>query len=98
MLSHGFSLDVWAPEVRFLTQTGKGEAVFQSPAFLFWSAYSRGDRVTVCYPPERPEDARVADSFIWWPETRRALWLMGVLLAGGAVLLWKKEARSSIGA
>lgn len=22
--SHGFSLDVWAPEVRFLTQTGKG--------------------------------------------------------------------------
>lgn len=98
MLSHGFSLDVWAPEVRFLTQTGKGEAVFQSPAFLFWAAYSRGDRVTVCYPPERPEDARVADSFIWWPETRRALWLMGVLLAGGAVLLWKKEARSSIGA
>ena len=98
MGTSGPSLDVWAPEVRFLPQTGEGEVVFQSPAFLFWSSYSRGDRVTVCYPPERPEDARVADSFIWWPETRRALWLMAFLLAGGTVLLRKREVRSSVGA
>lgn len=98
MGTSGPSLDVWAPEVRFLPQTGEGEVVFQSPAFLFWSSYSRGDRVTVCYRPERPEDARVADSFIWWPETRRALWLMAFLLAGGTVLLRKREVRSSVGA
>ena len=54
--------------------------------------------MTVCYPPVRPEDARVADSFIWWPETRRALWLMAFLLAGGPVLLRKREVRSSVGA
>lgn len=33
--SSGLSLDVWAPEVRFRPQTGEGEVVFQSPAFLF---------------------------------------------------------------
>lgn len=90
-----FFLYVWAPEVRFLTQTGEGEQVFQSSSFLFWSAYSRGDKVKVCYQPGRPEDARVADRFIWWPETRRALWLMAFLFAGGTVLRLKREVRSA---
>lgn len=92
------SLPVWAPEVWFLTQTGEGEVTFQSPAFLFWPAYSRGDAVKVCYQPGHPQGARVADGFIWWPETRRALWLTAFLLAGGTVLLRKREVRSSVGA
>lgn len=96
--SSSSSLDVWAPEVRFPTQTGEGEVVFQSPAFLFWCAYSRGDAVKVCYQPGNPQDARVADRFIWWPETRRALWLMAFLFAGGTVLRLKREVRSAVAA
>ncbi len=94
--SSGFSLDIWAPEVRFPTQTGEGEVIFQSPSFLFWPAYSKGDGVKVYYQPGHPENARVTDAFIWWPETRRALWLITFLLAGGTVLLLKREVRSSL--
>lgn len=90
-------IPVWAPRVRFLERAGGGEVTFQSPSFLFWSDYSKGDAVRVCYLPEDPENARVADGFIWWPESSTALWLAAFLAAGEITLCLRRDARSAVG-
>jgi hypothetical protein len=68
----GRSRPRYAPEFRFTLQDGR-TYMLRSNTFTTWNAFKRGDRVSIVYPIDHPEWARI--------DTPMQLWLSSIIPA-----------------
>ncbi|WP_299381214.1 DUF3592 domain-containing protein, partial [uncultured Kiloniella sp.] len=84
---------VYRPEVIFQTATGE-EITFQSSSGSNSPAYSKGESVNVLYESERPQNAKINDTFSLWFGPA-ILSIVGLIFAafgiGISIYLYKKE-------